>query len=60
MADDLLENILSGFETLSAMLERFVTAHEADPVARELLFAMLRAKDSADQASALIRQRLEQ
>ena len=45
MADELLENILSGFEILSAMLERFVTAHEKDPVAREMLFAMMRAKD---------------
>ena len=60
MADELLENILSGFETLSVMLERFVTAHENDPVAREMLFAMLRAKDSADQAAVLIRERLRQ
>jgi|KBSMisStaDraftv2_1062788.scaffolds.fasta_scaffold1932630_2 hypothetical protein len=60
MADELLENILSGFESLSAMLERFVTAHEKDPVAREMLFAMMRAKDSTDQAAVLIRQRLKQ
>ena len=42
------------------MLERFVTAHEKDPVAREMLFAMMRAKDSTDQAAVLIRQRLKQ